>query len=211
VLSLLTLIVLSATLFVYRRQAGIMETQAAIMGTQAAIMDKQRDISEKLMESDVADVELESEECSTAAFGLDTYLTLHYRNFGRTRADTVRQTFTPGLLEGNEPPPAPDYDMSRATTLSANESMPSGTTATIREMLQAGISHHVISDATPEAAIERIRAGKLRFGFWGRVRFDDTLGTAHENSFVYEWDRALSSQCIFTQVTQRAETRKKSK
>jgi hypothetical protein len=179
------------------------------METQAAIMDKQRDISEKLMESDVADVELESEECSTAAFGLDTYLTLHYRNFGRTRADKFRQAFSPGLLKSDEPT-APAFDMSRASTLSANEPVPSVTTPTLREMLQRWINRHDLPDTTPEAAFERIRTGELRFGFWGRLRFDDMLGTTHENSFVYEWDRALPNQCIFTQVTQRAETRKKS-
>jgi hypothetical protein len=180
------------------------------MDTQAMIMDKQREISEDLMLTDMADVELESEECSTPAFGLDTLLTLHYRNFGKARADNFRQTFRPGILQGDKPP-APSFDMSRATTLSANEPVPSGTTPTIREILQVSIAARVISDPTPEAAFERLRTGDLRFGFWGRLQFTDTLGTFHENSFVYEWDRVWPNQCIFTQITQTAGTRKKTK
>jgi|GEM_PF-6571712 len=157
--------------------------------------------------TETADVQLEAEECSTKAFALDTRLTLHYRNFGRTRADNFRQAFSLGILPSDNPP-APNFDTTRATTLSANESLPSGTTPTVREVLKVAIAYHIISDLTPEAAFDRLRSGNLRFGFWGRLQFVDVLGTFHENYFSYEWDRVWLDQCIFTQITQTAHSYK---
>jgi hypothetical protein len=179
---------------------------AARRGANAAAV--QAETGRRALElTETADVELEAEECSTKAFALDTRLTLHYRNFGRTRADNFRQAFSPGILPSDNPP-APNVDMTRATTLSANEPLPSGTTPTVRELLNVAIAYHVIPDPTPEAAFDRLRSGDLRFGFWGRLQFVDVLRTFHESYFSYEWDRVWLDQCIFTQITQTTQSHK---
>jgi Tfp pilus assembly protein PilV len=191
-----------------QEQAHAASTQASASVTNADAAVQSADTARQILQlTEAADVELESAECSTKAFGLDTRLTLHYRNFGRTRAVNLRQSFTPGILSSDSPP-APKFGLGRAAALAPNTSMPGETSPTVRGILGLAIDSQLIPDETPEAAFDRVRSGELRFGFWGRFRFEDVLNTVHESYFSYEWDPARPDQCVFTQINQSARTYK---
>jgi hypothetical protein len=147
--------------------------------------------------AEAADVDVEAIYCSPrGAFGLDTMLTLRYRNSGRTRADNFESSFSFGIPAAtpNEEPTAATGDVG-AASISAGASTPSGTTATVDDVLSKNPG-----STPPEQTFQKIVAGQLKFGIWGYVRYTDVLGEKHQKNFDYVWDSNFPNACLFTEV-----------
>jgi hypothetical protein len=147
--------------------------------------------------AEAADVDVEAIYCSPrGAFSRDTTLTLRYRNSGRTRADNFESSFSFGIPAAtpNEEPTAAAGDVS-AASISAGASTPSGTTATVGDVLSKSPG-----SVPPEQTFQKIVAGQLKFGIWGYVRYTDVLGGKHQKNFDYVWDSNFPNACLFTEV-----------
>jgi hypothetical protein len=149
----------------------------------------------RLVES--PDIELESIECSTPAFGLDTRLTLHYRNFGRTKAKGVRSVFSYSVRDAKDisqlPPPA--LTNASVGAVAPNAAYPSGTTGTVGGLLTIRFP-----TVAPVESLQRLRNGELVFEFWGVNDYQSMLGDHRQNTFNYVWDRVWPDKCVFTLV-----------
>ena len=147
--------------------------------------------------AEAADVDVEAIYCSPrGAFSRDTTLTLRFRNSGRTRADNFESSFSfgiPAALPTKEPTAAAG-DVS-ADSISAGASTPSGTTATVGDVLAKNPG-----SIPPDQTFQKIVAGQLKFGIWGYVRYTDVLGEKHQKNFDYVWDSNFPDACLFTEV-----------
>jgi hypothetical protein len=157
-----------------------------------------RTTRDMLRVTEAADVNLSAVECSpSSAFGLNTMMTLHYRNSGRTRADNLQSVFSfgiPGALSSAERT-TPTGDVSVAT-VAAGASIPSSTTSTVGELLAKSMG-----GVPPDQALAKIVAGQIQFGFWGYVQYTDVLKETHRKNFEYVWDRNFPNACLFTMVS----------
>ena len=147
--------------------------------------------------AEAADVDVEAIYCSPrGAFGLDTTLTLRYRNSGRTRADNFESSFSVGIpaAQPSEEPTVPAGAVS-ADSISAGASIPSETTGTVGDVLSNNPGN-ISADQT----FQKIVAGQLKFGIWGYVRYTDALGEKHQKNFDYVWDSNFPNACLFTEV-----------
>ncbi len=147
--------------------------------------------------AEAADVDVEAIYCSPrGAFGLDTTLTLRYRNSGRTRADNFESSYSFGIPAATPTKgPTPAAGDVSAASISAGASTPSGTTATVRDVLSNNAG-----SIPPEQTFQKIVAGQLKFGIWGHVRYTDVLGEKHQKNFDYVWDSNFPNACLFTEV-----------
>jgi hypothetical protein len=147
--------------------------------------------------AEAADVDVEAIYCSPrGAFGLDTTVTLRYRNSGRTRADDFESSFSVGIpaAQTTAEPKAPAGAVN-ADSISAGASIPSETTATVGDVLSKNPGN-----ISAEQTFQKIVAGQLKFGIWGYVRYTDALGEKHQKSFDYVWDSNFPNACLFTEV-----------
>jgi hypothetical protein len=219
-LSALTLGVLYRMLGVYRAQTTIIATQAAILSKQREINEKtlaamqaQADAARLAAESskiqadaavvsaqtardtlritEAADVNLAAIECSPpSALSLNTTMTLHYRNSGRTRADNFESVFFLGI-----PPAKPGEPAGRVhdASVGAGASVQSVSAGTVGDLLSRNPA-----GAPPEQTFQKIVAGQLQFGVWGYVQYTDVLNEPHRKHFEYIWDRNFPNACLFT-------------
>jgi hypothetical protein len=147
--------------------------------------------------AEAADVDVEAIYCSPrGAFSRDTTVTLRYRNSGRTRADNFESSFSYGIpatrsIEKTKV----QSDDADAASLSAGASTPSGTTATVGDVLSKNPG-----SIPPEQTFQKIIAGQLKFGIWGYVRYTDVLGEKHQKNFDYVWDSNFPDACLFTEA-----------
>jgi len=127
---------------------------------------------------------------------LDTVLTLRYRNSGRTRADNLESSFSAGIpgATQTEESTDPAGEVS-AASVSAGETIPGGTTGTVRDLLAKSLG-----SVPPEQTLRKIVAGQLKFGIWGTVTYTDVLKEKHQENFEYFWDRNFPNACLFTTV-----------
>ena len=147
--------------------------------------------------AEAADVDVEAIYCSPrGAFGLDTTVTLRYRNSGRTRADDFESSFSVGIpaAQPSEEPTVPAGAVS-ADSISAGASIPSETTGTVGDVLSNNPGN-----ISAEQTFQKIVAGQLKFGIWGYVRYTDALGEKHQKNFDYVWDSNFPNACLFTEV-----------
>ena len=142
--------------------------------------------------AEAAHVNVDAIYCSPRGpLSLDTVLRLRYRNSGRTRADDFESSFAAGI-PGDTPTEQSIAEVS-AASLSADTSIPGGTTGTVRDMLSKSSGN-----VPPEQTFQKILAGQLKFGIWGTVTYTDALKEKHQESFEYVWDRNFPNACLFT-------------
>jgi hypothetical protein len=148
---------------------------------------------------EAAHVNLDAIYCSPRGpLSLDTVLRLRYRNSGRTPADNFESSFAAGI-PGDTPTEQstdPAGEVS-AASLSADTSIPGGTTGTVRDMLSKSLGN-----VPPEQTFQKIVAGQLKFGIWGTVTYIDALKEKHKENFEYVWDRNFPNACLFTTVAE---------
>lgn len=177
--------------------AATSQAESSKMQADAAALTA-RNTRDMLRVTEAADVNLSAIECSpSSGFGLNTMMTLHYRNSGRTRADNLRSVFSfgiPGALPTADPS-SPTGDVSVAS-VAAGASIPSTTTGTVGDLLAKSMG-----GVAPEQALAKILAGQLQFGFWGYVQYTDVLKETHRKNFEYVWDRNFPNACLFTVVS----------
>jgi hypothetical protein len=149
--------------------------------------------------AEAARVNVDAIYCSPRGpLSLDTVLRLRYRNSGRTSADNFESSFAAGI-PGDSPieqSTDPANEVS-ASSLSADTSIPGGTTGTVRDMLSKSLG-----SVPPEQTFQKIVAGQLKFGIWGTVTYTDALKEKHKENFEYVWDRNFPNACLFTVVGQ---------
>src|ERR1700730_5959907 len=149
--------------------------------------------------AEAAHVNVDAIYCSPRGpLSLDTVLRLRYRNSGRTPADNFESSFAAGI-PGDTPTKQSTDPASEVTadSLSADTSIPGGTTGTVRDMLSKSLSN-----VPPEQTFQKIVAGQLKFGIWGTVTYTDALKEKHKENFEYVWDRNFPNACLFTVVGQ---------
>jgi hypothetical protein len=147
--------------------------------------------------AEAADVDVEAIYCSPrGTFGLDTTVTLRYRNSGRTRADDFESSFSVGIpaAQTTAESKAPAGAVS-ADSITAGASIPSETTTTVGDVLSKDPGN-----ISAEQTFQKIVAGQLKFGIWGYVQYTDALGEKHQKNFDYVWDSNFPNACLFTEV-----------
>jgi hypothetical protein len=156
-----------------------------------------RSARDMVVVAEAAHVNVDAIYCSPRGpLSLDTVLRLRYRNSGRTPADNFESSYAAGIL-GDTPTEQstdPASEIS-AASLSADTSIPGGTTGTVRDLLSKSLG-----DVPPEQAFQKIVAGQLKFGIWGTVTYTDALKEKHNENFEYVWDRNFPNACLFTTV-----------
>ena len=141
--------------------------------------------------AEAAHVNVDAIYCSPRGpLSLDTVLRLRYRNSGRTPADDFESSFAVGIP--GDTPTEQSSEVS-AASLSADTSIPGGTTGTVRDILSKSSG-----SVPPEKTFQKILAGQLKFGIWGTVTYTDALKEKHQESFEYVWDRNFPNACLFT-------------
>jgi hypothetical protein len=141
--------------------------------------------------AEAAHVNVDAIYCSPRGpLSLDTVLRLRYRNSGRTPADDFESSFAAGIP--GDTPTEQSSEVS-AASLSADTSIPPGTTGTVRDILSKSSG-----SVSPEQTFKKIVAGQLKFGIWGTVTYTDALKEKHQESFEYVWDRNFPNACLFT-------------
>jgi hypothetical protein len=156
-----------------------------------------RSARDMVVMAEAAHVNVDAIYCSPRGpLSLDTVLRLRYRNSGRTPADNFESSFAAGI-PGDTPTEQstdPASEVS-AASLSADTSLPGGTTGTVRDMLSKSLDN-----VPPEQTFQKIVAGQLKFGIWGTVTYTDALKEKHKENFEYVWDRNFPNACLFTTV-----------
>ena len=146
--------------------------------------------------AEAADVDVEAIYCSPrGAFSRDTTVTLRYRNSGRTRADNFESSFSYGIPATRSIEKTTQAGDVSSGSISAGASTPSGTTATVGDVLSKNPG-----SVPPEQTFQKIIAGQLKFGIWGYVRYTDVLGQKHQKNFDYVWDSNFPDACLFTEA-----------
>ena len=141
--------------------------------------------------AEAAHVNVDAIYCSPRGpLSLDTVLRLRYRNSGRTPAEDFESSFAAGIP--GDTPTEQSSEVS-AASLSADTSIPGGTTGTVRDILSKSSG-----SVPPEQTFQKILAGQLKFGVWGTVTYTDALKEKHQESFEYVWDRNFPNACLFT-------------
>ena len=141
--------------------------------------------------AEAAHVNVDAIYCSPRGpLSLDTVLRLRYRNSGRTPAEDFESSFAAGIP--GDTPTEQSSEVS-AASLSADTSIPGGTTGTVRDILSKSSGN-----VPPEQTFQKILAGQLKFGVWGTVTYTDALKEKHQESFEYVWDRNFPNACLFT-------------
>ena len=183
-----------------KTQADGSRTDADAAKTQAdAAALSARSAHDMVVIAEAAHVNVDAIYCSPrSALSLDTVLTMRYRNSGRTRADNLESSFSAGIPAATptEASKDPASEVS-AASLSAGETIPGGTTGTVRDMLSKSLG-----SVPPEQTFRKIVAGQLKFGIWGTVTYTDVLKEKHQENFEYLWDRNFPNACLFTVVAQ---------
>lgn len=156
-----------------------------------------RSARDMVVMAEAAHVNVDAIYCSPRGpLSLDTVLRLRYRNSGRTPADNFESSFAAGI-PGDTPTEQstdPASEIS-AASLSADTSIPGGTTGTVRDLLSKSLGN-----VPPEQAFQKIVAGQLKFGIWGTVTYTDALKEKHNENFEYVWDRNFPNACLFTTI-----------
>jgi cell fate (sporulation/competence/biofilm development) regulator YmcA (YheA/YmcA/DUF963 family) len=141
--------------------------------------------------AEAAHVNVDAIYCSPRGpLSLDTVLRLRYRNSGRTPANDFESSFAAGIP--GDTPTEQSSEVS-AASLSADTSIPTGTTGTVRDILSKSSG-----SVSPEQTFQKILAGQLKFGIWGTVTYTDALKEKHQERFEYVWDRNFPNACLFT-------------
>jgi hypothetical protein len=181
-----------------KTQADGSKVDADAAKTQAdAAALSARSARDMVVIAEAAHVNVDAIYCSPrAALSLDTVLTLRYRNSGRTRADNLESSFSAGIpgATQTEESTDPAGEVS-AASVSAGETIPGGTTGTVRDILAKSLG-----SVPPEQTLRKIVAGQLKFGIWGTVTYTDVLKEKHQENFEYFWDRNFPNACLFTVV-----------
>jgi hypothetical protein len=158
-----------------------------------------RSARDMVVVAEAAHVNVDAIYCSPRGpLSLDTVLRLRYRNSGRTTANNFESSFAAGI-PGDTPTEQstdPASEVS-AASLSADTSIPGGTTGTVRAMLSKSLGNF-----PPEQTFQKVVAGQLKFGIWGAVTYTDALEEKHKENFEYVWDRNFPNACLFTVVGQ---------
>ena len=169
--------------------ADAAKTQADVAALSA------RSARDMVVIAEAAHVNVDAIYCSPRGpLSLDTVLRLRYRNSGRTSADNFESSFAAGI-PGDAPieqSTDPANEVS-AASLSADMSIPGGTTGTVRDILSKSLGN-----VPPEQTFQKIVAGQLKFGIWGTVTYTDALKEKHKENFEYVWDRNFPNACLFT-------------
>jgi hypothetical protein len=143
--------------------------------------------------AEAAHVNVDAIYCSPRGpLSLDTVLRLRYRNSGRTSAEDFESSYAAGIP--GDTPSEQSSEVS-AASLSADTSIPGGTTGTVRDVLSKSSG-----SVPPEQTFQKIVAGQLKFGIWGTVTYTDALKEKHQENFEYVWDRNFPNACLFTTV-----------
>jgi hypothetical protein len=143
--------------------------------------------------AEAAHVNVDAIYCSPRGpLSLDTVLRLRYRNSGRTSAEDFESSYAAGIP--GDTPSEQSSEVS-AASLSADTSIPGGTTGTVRDVLSKSSG-----SVPPEQTFQKIVAGQLKFGIWGTVTYTDALKEKHQENFEYVWDRNYPNACLFTTV-----------
>jgi hypothetical protein len=177
-------------------QAAQSQADSAKLQADAAALSA-HDARDIFSVAEAADVDVEAIYCSPrGAFSRDTTVTLRYRNSGRTRADNFESSFSYGIpaTRSIEKTTIQAGDVSSGS-ISAGASAPSGTTATVGDVLSKNRD-----SIPPEQTFQKIIAGQLKFGIWGYVRYTDVLGEKHQKNFDYVWDSNFPDACLFTEA-----------
>lgn len=156
-----------------------------------------RSARDMVVVAEAAHVNVDAIYCSPRGpLSLDTVLRLRYRNSGRTPADNFESSFAAGI-PGDTPTEQSTDPASAvsAASLSADTSIPGGTTGTVRDMLSKSLGN-----VPTEQTFQKIVAGQLKFGIWGTVTYTDALKEKHKESFEYVWDRNFPNACLFTTI-----------
>ena len=156
-----------------------------------------RSARDMVVVAEAAHVNVDAIYCSPRGpLSLDTVLRLRYRNSGRTPADNFESSFAAGI-PGDTPTKQSIDPASEVTadSLSADTSIPGGTTGTVRDMLSKSLGN-----VPPDQTFQKIVAGQLKFGIWGTVTYTDALNEKHMENFEYVWDRNFPNACLFTTV-----------
>ena len=188
-------------------QADSIKTQADGSRTDADAAKTQADVAalsarsarDMVVIAEAAHVNVDAIYCSPRGpLSLDTVLRLRYRNSGRTPADNFESSFATGI-PGDSPIEQSTEPANKvsASSLSADTSIPGGTTGTVRDMLSKSLGN-----VPPEQTFQKIVAGQLKFGIWGTVTYTDALKEKHKENFEYVWDRNFPNACLFTVVGQ---------
>ncbi len=182
----------------FKTQADGSKTDADAAKTQADVAAlSARSARDMVVIAEAAHVNVDAIYCSPRGpLSLDTVLRLRYRNSGRTSADNFESSFAAGI-PGDAPieqSTDPANEVS-AASLSADTSIPGGTTGTVRDMLSKSVGN-----VPPEQTFQKIVAGQLKFGIWGTVIYTDALKEKHKENFEYVWDRNFPNACLFTVV-----------
>jgi hypothetical protein len=143
--------------------------------------------------AEAAHVNVDAIYCSPRGpLSLGTVLRLRYRNSGRTSAEDFESSYAAGIP--GDTPSEQSSEVS-AASLSADTSIPGGTTGTVRDVLSKSSG-----SVPPEQTFQKIVAGQLKFGIWGTVTYTDALKEKHQENFEYVWDRNFPNACLFTTV-----------
>jgi len=156
-----------------------------------------RSARDMVVVAEAAHVNVDAIYCSPRGpLSLDTVLRLRYRNSGRTPADDFESSFAAGI-PGDTPTEQSTDPASAvsAASLSADTSIPGGTTGTVRDMLSKSLGN-----VPTEQTFQKIVTGQLKFGIWGTVTYTDALKEKHKESFEYVWDRNFPNACLFTTI-----------